>query len=152
MGRKKTYVPPSFATSSHRHYTPLYDDQLNSPAFVSLSAVAVRVYLILRQEYKGDYSGNKIICPYNTIVSKGVSKNSISGAIKQLEALGFIQCERGGLAHEPTLYRFTDEWKHVTTKEEARAIISNLRENKSELEERKRKARDNIIEFRLDAI
>lgn len=152
MGKKKKFTPPSFATSNGRHYIPLYDDQLNSPAFMSLSAVAVRVYLILRQEYKGDYSGNKIICPYNTMVSKGVSKNSISGAIDQLEALGFIRCERGGLAHEPTVYRFIDDWKHVDTKSDAKAILEDLRERKKDLEHRKSTARDNVIEFRLGAV
>ncbi|MEE1035228.1 MAG: hypothetical protein U0L06_11750, partial [Agathobacter sp.] len=77
MAKKKKF-PPSFATksTSRTHFIQMYDDQLDSPAFIALSAVAVRMYMILRQEYKGNYTGNRVICPYDTFVKKGVSRNS----------------------------------------------------------------------------
>ena len=64
MGRKKKSPPPSFATAGtwHTHYVVLFDDLLNSPAYIALSAAAKEAYTILMQEYKGIYTGDKIIC------------------------------------------------------------------------------------------
>ena len=55
MGRKKKSPPPSFATAGtwHTHYVVLFDDLLNSPAYIALSAAAKEAYTILMQEYKG---------------------------------------------------------------------------------------------------
>lgn len=129
MGKKKS-PPPAFATiGKNEHFTPMYDDQLNSPAFIALPAVAVRVYMILRQQYKGDYTGNRVKCPYERIIERGVSRNSISGAIRILEALGLISCERGGLGNQPSIYHFTEEWKAIATKEEAEAIVKRVKQD-----------------------
>lgn len=147
MARKKRNTSsPSFATKPYgsNHFTPIYDDQLNSPAFISLSAVAVRVYLILRQEYKGDYTGNKVKCPYDTFTAKGVSRNSISKAIRMLEALGFITCERGGLGHQPSIYRFSDNWSKIETLSEAKTILKDLKDTMAEEERRSKLAREKL--------
>lgn len=150
--RKKRDPPPSFATKGYGsiHFTPMFDDQLNSPAFIALSAVAVRAYLILRQEYKGAYTGNKVICPYDTFAEKGISRNSISKAIRTLEALGFIACERGGLGHQPTIYRFSDEWAKIATPAEAKNILKELKETMEE-ESRRSKAAKEAISKQINA-
>ena len=131
MGKKRQRdPPPAFATSKgwHEHFTPLFDDQLNSPAYIALTAVAKEAYTILRQEYKGNYTGNKIICPYKTFMEKGMTRNSISKAIRLLEALGFITYESGGLEHQPTIYHFSEGWKQINTKEQAESTREDLME------------------------
>lgn len=147
MAKKKSALPPSFATKGYgsNHFTPFYDDQLQSPAFIALSAVAVRVYIILRMEYKGDYTGNKVICPYDTIVEKGVSRNSISKAIRMLEVLGFITCDRGGLGHQPTTYRFSNDWAKIESKEEAEGKLTELDDVIAEEKRRRLIARGKFI-------
>lgn len=133
MGKRKQRDPPSFMTAQpHKGFVPMFNDQLNSPAFISLSTVAKVMYLILRQEYKGDYTGNNIICPYSTFVEKGISRNSISDNLRQLEALGFITWENGGLYHQPNHYHFTDGWKKIHTMEDAKSIKDRLAEEKKQ--------------------
>ena len=95
----------------HKGFVPMFYDQINSPAFICLNPVAKVMYLILRQEYKGDYTGNDIVCPYNTFVEKGISRNSIADNLRQLEALGFVTLENGGLYHQPNHYHFTNGWQ-----------------------------------------
>ena len=133
MGRKKRSPPPAFATAlPHQGFVPMYRDQLESPAYRTLTAVAKSMYLILRAEYKGPYTDNKIICPYNTFIDKGISRNSIADNLRLLEALGFITCEQGGLYHQPSIYHFTKDWQNIRTMEEARTIKSQLDEEKKQ--------------------
>lgn len=148
MSRRRKESPPGFATRSpnNTHFTPMYDDQLDSPAFIALGAVAVRVYLILRQEYKGRYTGNNVTCPYDTFVKKGVSRNSISKAIRTLEALGFIICERGGLGHQATTYHFSDKWSEIRTNAEAEARLKELKDTMMEEERRSKLAKERLSE------
>ena len=147
MGKKKQRdPPPKFATSKilHEHFTPFFDDQLNSPAFIALSAVAVRVYLILRQEYKGIYTGNNIKCTYSQIVDKGVSRNSISKALGMLIAFGFITYEQGGLEHKPNVYHFSEKWKEIKTSEDVKRIQLKLKEKEQQDMQRKERAKDKL--------
>ena len=128
MTKKRSGPPPAFATTGRsRHFIPIYDDQFTAPAFVGLPPVAMKVYMILRSRYKGDYTGNKVECPYDAICEMGISRNSISGAIRILEALGFISCDRGGLGNQSSIYRFQEGWKEIRNLEEARAIVKEVR-------------------------
>lgn len=143
MGKKRHNTPPSFSTiGKNSHFTPMFDDQMDSPAFIALSAVAVRVYLILRKQFKGDYTGNNIVCPYERIIENGVSRNSIPGALRQLEALGFITCKRGGLAKQASVYSFSSDWKNIATKEDADAIVKEVRERIAEEKDFRKQAED----------
>lgn len=144
MGRKKRRAPPpSFMTAQpHKGFVQMFNDQLNSPAFISLSNVAKVMYLILRQEFKGDYSGNNIICPYNTFIEKGISRNAIPDNLRMLEAMGFITWENGGLYHQPNLYHLTDGWQKIRTVEEAKAIREQLVEEKNQ----RKQAREQLAE------
>ena len=146
---KKKKLPPSFATksSSRTHFIQMYDDQLDSPAFIVLSAVAVRLYMILRQEYKGNYTGNRVICPYDTFAKKGVSRNSISKGLRMLEALGFITCERGGLGHHASVYHFSDEWAFIRTPAEAKERLKKFKAELAEEERRSKLARHKLSEL-----
>lgn len=137
--RKKRDPPPKFASAKagHEHFTPMYDSLLNSPAYIVLSPVAKVIYQILRQEFKGAYTGNSVKCPYSTIVEKGVSRNSIYGGILMLEALGFITYESGGIGHQPSIYHFSDKWQLIKTKEEAKQIKNDLKAQRAEIKERR---------------
>ena len=145
MGRKRRRAPPpSFMTTlPHRGFVQMFNDQLDSPAFICLSPVAKVIYLILRQQYKGGYTGNDIICPYSTFIEKGISRNSISENLRMLEAMGFITWEHGGLCHTPNLYHFASDWKNIRSIEEGRLIRKKLAEEKKENRQTHKSAVDN---------
>lgn len=140
MGRKPKQPPPPFATMGdwHNHFTPFFDDQLNSLAYVNLSAHAKEAYTIIRQEYKGNYTGDKVICPYSTFASKGMRANTVSRAILQLECYGFISIDRGGLEHKPSVYHLIGDWKKIRTEED----LSKAKERFEYELEKKRKAKE----------
>lgn len=149
MGRKKKSPPPSFATAEtwHTHYVVLFDDLLNSPAYIALSAAAKEAYTILMQEYKGIYTGDKIVCPYSTFTSKGMRTNTVSRALMMLERFGFIKVEEhGGLERRPNVYRLIDGWKSVRTAEEAKEIKKAF---ENDLRQQK-KAKTNITPYGID--
>lgn len=134
MGRKKRNPPPSFATKKgtwdRNHYVMLFDDLLDSPAFINLSSSAKVTYLILMQEYKGDLTGSRIICPYSTFEKKGMRSNTLSTAIMQLEVFGFIEVDHGGLEHRPNIYHLIDDWKKIKTDEDVKVIKRTFKELK----------------------
>lgn len=128
--------PPKFSTSGtwHTHFTPFFDDQIDSKAYIALSASAKEVYTIIRRQYKGDYSGEVIKCPYSTFEKYGIRRETVARSIDQLEAFGFISIERGGLAHQPSKYHLIDKWKELSDP-------VKLKKAKDQLEERKRRAK-----------
>ena len=132
--KKKRSPPPAFATRKgswqSNHYVMLFDDLLDSPAYINLSAHAKEAYTILMQEYKGDYTGSKVICPYSTFMEKGIRPST------PLEVFGFIKVDHGGLEHRPSVYHFSEDWKKIVTKrdvEDAKARLRNLKERKSKV-------------------
>lgn len=135
MGRrKKRGPPPKFATSYgwDRHYNVLFDDLLDSPAFIALTPHAQMIYIRLLQEYKGElYTGNNVICPYSTLVEKGYRRNTIAKAIRMLVHFGFITYEKGGLEHQPSVYHFSEEWKKIWTKEDVDAAMTAFKEEEN---------------------
>ena len=150
MGRKKKSPPPSFATAGtwHTHYVVLFDDLLNSPAYIALSAAAKEAYTILMQEYKGIYTGDKIVCPYSTFTAKGMRTNTVSRALMMLERFGFIRVEEhGGLERRPNVYRLIDGWKSIRTAEEAKEMKKAF-ENEFR---QQRKAKTNITSYGIDS-
>ena len=145
MGRKKKRDPPpswASARGGSEHFTPMYDSMLNSPAYIVLSPIAKVIYQILRQEYKGAYTGNEVLCPYSTIERKGVSRNSIYDGLLMLEALGFITYKRGGLYHQPSVYHFSDKWQQIKTTEEAKEIKKNMKKERKKFKERMKKSKE----------
>ncbi len=137
MSRKGSKPPPpKFSTSGtwHTHFTPFFDDQIDSKAYIALSASAKEVYTILRRQYKGDYTGEVIKCPYSTFEKYGIRRETVARSIDQLEAFGFINVDRGGLAHQPSKYHLINKWQELEDPKK-------FREAKAELEERKRRAK-----------
>lgn len=65
MAKKRNKEPPQKweCISGHEHFTRLFDSLIHSPAYRVLSPVAAKTLVILKSEYKGNYTGNNIICP-----------------------------------------------------------------------------------------
>ena len=130
MARKKQGQPPAFATggSWHTRYVMLFCDLLESQAFINLSSSAKEAYLILMQEYKGCYTGPRVICPYRTFIEKGMRANTLSRALVMLEVFGFIRIEPGGLARQPSIYHLTGGWKDIVSEEDVRTAKERFQE------------------------
>jgi hypothetical protein len=143
MGRKKNQPPPSFATSRgwNSHYSVLFDDMLDSPAFIALTPHAQIAYIRILQEYKGVYTGNKLVCTYSTFEKKGFRRNTVSKAICMLVHFGFITYESGGLEHQPNIYHLSDGWKKIKTKED---VDRTMQEFKEEMNLRKRASNQEV--------
>lgn len=125
MGKRKNKAPPrqfAYPVKGHYHFIQLDDSMLNSPAYIALSLPAKAMYTVLRQQYKGDFTGMEVVCTYKMFMDKGISRNSIPEGIRLLVALGFITYESGGLGHIPNRFFFSAGWQQVRTKEEAAAI------------------------------
>ena len=141
MGRKKKgkSPPPRFATSGtwHTHHTIFFDDQLLSPAYKALTANAKEVYTILRMQYKGPYSGDSVKCPYSYFEQMGIRRETVSKSLEQLECLGFIDIDRGGLEHRPSEYKLTDRWKKMDDPAELKKALEDFQERM----DRQKKAR-----------
>lgn len=124
MSKRPKPRPPDFLTTKrtydHNHYITLFDEMLNSPAWIVLSDGAKNVYLVLIMEYKGMYTGNKVKCPYNTMKNHGIRTQSISAWLVELEALGFLKVStHGGLYKNPNEYTFINEWSQIKSINEA---------------------------------
>lgn len=113
----KGYDPRPFETTSKSTYTRIYDDMLMSDAFRSLGNPARFVYLLLKSEYKGNYTGNTVTCPYSTMKPYGMNTKTIKRALLELEEKGFIEIEYGtrqfdgNLRRDRNKYTFSDKWK-----------------------------------------
>lgn len=130
MSRKnKKRDPPEKweSRSEHERFIRILESMYESPAFISLPANSVRLYLILKNEYRGNYTGNKIVCTYDTIVAHGISRNTIRPNLRILEALGFIVMEEGTLMREASIYHFSDKWKEISDIKTAKQIVKEVR-------------------------
>lgn len=126
-------------------------EMLESPAYRVLSLSAHRVMARLEIEMarhggKPEENGS-LPCTYEHFVEFGLHHDAIAPAIRELVALGFVEITRKGCAgnagyRQPTLYRLTyrhcgshrettDEWKGISTMEEAEAITKCSRAGQS---------------------
>jgi len=118
----------------------------NSPAWRALTSCAQRVFyrlLIEHMDHAGKENG-RLPCTYSDFERYGIRRKSISKALDELEALGFVQIVRKGhLRPEgesgaPSLYRLncyhtfrpdgvdeaTDEWRRFSNIQEAISAVS----------------------------
>jgi len=77
MSKKKKRDPPQKWESirDDERFIRIFESMYKAPAFISIPANSVRLYLILKNEFRGNYTGNRIICPYDTIVKHGIRRN-----------------------------------------------------------------------------
>ena len=119
MARKKQrYEAQPFESAKDReHYTPFYDSMIDSEKFKKLSSSARTVLLVLKRQYKGNYSEYAtVVCPYSELNQYGLQNKTIRKALDELEQSGFIVTERGtrqccgNLHRNPNRYKFVDKW------------------------------------------
>jgi hypothetical protein len=121
-----------------------------SPAWMALPDNGRRVLDRLELEHMrhGGAENGSLPCTYSDFVRHGIRRASIALAIRQCEALGFLEVtHRGGRAvseyRTPSRYRLTyingrhtsairtDDWKRIATGEDARAAIALAAEAKN---------------------
>ena len=116
---------------------------LQSPAFrlLSLSARRLLNRIELEHAHHGGMDNGKLPVTYDDFVAYGIHRHSVAPAIRECEALGFIEItERGhaGNADFRSCHKFrltyiyagptpTNEWQRIKTDEEAATIAKAAR-------------------------
>src|SRR5262249_7248843 len=111
---------------------------LRSPAYrvLSLSAHRLLARIEIELHQHGGEDNGKLPVPYEQFVEYGIHRHAIAPAIRECEALGFLEAEHGQAGNReyrwPSVYRLTyrpvgrarptDEWRRISTIEEAEAI------------------------------
>jgi hypothetical protein len=122
---------------------------MQSPAYRVLSLSALRVLSRMQIELAnhGGKDNGRLPITYDDFAAYGIDRHAISPALREAEALGFIQVMERGRAgnadwRTPSLYRLTfrgpaggydgtDEWRHIT-EDDAKAIAKMARSTKPE--------------------
>jgi hypothetical protein len=129
---------------------------LESPAYRALSLSAHRVLARIEIEYAhhGHTQNGKLPITFDHFVEYGIDRHAIAPAIRETEALGFIEVTERGVggnadAHRPSLYRLTyrdvdgvlsdgtHEWRRIKTMAEALAAAKNARATQPENSQRR---------------
>lgn len=125
---------------------------LESPAWCALSLSARRAIERIEIElaHHGGNDNGRLPVPYNDFVAYGIERHAVAPAIREAEALGFIQVTQhgrgGNAAHrQPNLFLLTfaytrdgrasaptHDWRKIKTAEEAAAIAAGARAAKDE--------------------
>jgi hypothetical protein len=125
-------------------------ETLESPAFRQLSANALRAYFRIALElmHHGGNDNGRLPVTFDQFVKYGIRRHAIKPAIRELEALGFIEVTKRGKASAgehrfPNHFRLTDrpgvdgernslaatcDWKRVKSDEEAEKRALEVRE------------------------
>jgi len=117
-----------------------------SPAWRELSLSARRVLdrLEIEHAHHGGKDNGRLPCTYNHFEEYGMNRKCIGPAIRECEALGFIEVTERGYAatdfKKPSLYRLTwkhtdaheptNEWRRIKTAEEAAEVAGKARKRK----------------------
>lgn len=122
-------------------------EMLWSPAFRALSLGAHRALARLELELArhGGAENGALPCTVDHFSEYGMHRHSVAPALRELEALGFIEVKRGragnGMWRSPNLYRLTyrptdaadptDDWKRIGSDAEAARIATEARKPES---------------------
>lgn len=140
FGKRATKIEGQFAARTI--------DMLRSPAMALLSLSGRRMLdrLEIELAQHGGLENGRLPVTYEHFVEFGIDRDSIAPAIRELEALGFIEITEHGAAgnrefRRPNLFRLTykhtdragatDEWKAIATKEEAARLARQARLSKT---------------------
>jgi hypothetical protein len=123
---------------------------LESPAYRILSLAAHRVLSRIEVEFghHGGHDNGKLPVTYDQFVEYGIDRASVAPAIRESEALGFLEVTEHGVAgnadsRRPNLFRLTyrgsdgvlsdgtHEWRRIKTLKEAKAIADDARKTSS---------------------
>jgi hypothetical protein len=119
-------------------------EMMESPAYIALGGSARKILdrLEIEHAHHGGNDNGKLPCTYEHFFEYGVHRHSIAPALRELEALGFIEITERGRAgnaewRRPNLFRLTyrplgnakptDEWRRVRTEADADLIVRNAR-------------------------
>jgi hypothetical protein len=119
-------------------------EMLESPAFRVLSVSAHRVLARIEIElaHHGGTDNGRLPVTYQNFQDYGMDRDAVAPAIRECEALGFIEVTEHGRAgnaefRSPNLFRLTykdttdadstDEWRQIETIEDALAIARTAR-------------------------
>jgi hypothetical protein len=132
---------------------------LESPAYRVLTLAAHRLLSRIEIELckQAGENNSKLIVTYEQFIEYGIHKDAIAPAIREVEALGFVEAEHGQAGnreyHWPSTYRLTyhsvgrakptHEWKRFDTIEKAKA---SARAARGPAPRRKQKAAPGIRE------
>jgi hypothetical protein len=125
-------------------WTPRFVHMLESPAWRALSLSAHRVLSRIEIEHMhhGGKENGQLPVTYDHFEEYGVHRHAIAPALRELEALGFIEITEHGVAGNadhatPNKFRLThihagratatQEWRRIKTIEEAEAIAKAAR-------------------------
>jgi hypothetical protein len=113
---------------------------------LSLSAHRILSRLEVELAHHGGTDNGKLACTYDHFEEYGVHRQAIAPAIRALIALGFIEITEPGCAgvaghRSPNLFRLThrptanegatDEWRWISTIEQAESCITKARANRT---------------------
>jgi hypothetical protein len=125
-------------------FAPRLIEMLESPAFRSLSLSAHRILARLEIElaHHGGKDNGRLPVTFDNFQKYGIDRHAIAPAIRECEALGFIEITERGRAGNaefrlPSQYRLTyrhtgddaatDEWRRIHTNEDAETIARQAR-------------------------
>jgi hypothetical protein len=125
-------------------FAPRTIAMLESPAYRALSLSAHRVLsrIEIERAHHAGHDNGKLPVTYEHLEEYGVHRNAIPPALRELEALGFIEVTERGRAgnaewRRPNLYRLTyyhvdraaptNDWERIQTQEEADMIARAAR-------------------------
>jgi DNA-binding PadR family transcriptional regulator len=144
-----------------RGFTLIPNEMRRCPAWCVLSLAARRVLDLMEIEL-GDKRGktNGHVCvTHKDFCRYGIGNNNISPALRELEALGFIEVTQRGAGgnadhHRPNLYRITylasgenqnisptNEWEAISSLGEAKTIAARARAGSSSQSQKCRNSR-----------
>lgn len=138
------------------------NELLASPAWGVLNLTDRRLLDRLEIEHMahaGTENGN-LICTYSDFQKTGVRRASISGGLRRLQALGFIEIVEPGrlIAGEfrhPSIYRITyvtgnvpatNEWRRIISKEMAKGCIKAAARSKNGNGQKRNTGRENATD------
>jgi len=121
-------------------------EMMESPAFRALSHSARRILDRLEIEiaHHGGKDNGRLPCTFDHFAEYGVDRHSIAPALREVEALKFIEVTERGRAgnaeyRRPNLFRLTyrpvgralatDEWRSIKTEAEAKMLSKVARAN-----------------------
>jgi len=123
---------------------------ISSPAMRALSLSAIRAMHRLEEEHMshGGAENGRLIVTHDQFIAWGIDKDSVSPAIRELTALGFVEITQPGAAgnegyRRAARYRLTyvnsaarlqpsHEWKALKTMEDAKSISAGARAAKDQ--------------------
>jgi DNA-binding transcriptional MocR family regulator len=123
-------------------------EMLESPAYRVLSRAAHQVMSRIEIELRhhGGKDNGKLPVTFDDFIEYGLDRHAIAPAISELEALGFIEVKERGRAgnaehRSPNKFRLTfsnnrdksepsNEWRKITTMEEAHQLARTARQTK----------------------